>query len=204
MPPKLGILSYVHNAYQTAGCDVAFVPVAINYDRVLEDSVLIEAAAIGKRQFRADIPAILRFTLRKIWSVLRGRPIRFGQAGVAFGAPVMLSSYPDTGALEDIAHDLMVRIAEQMPVLPVPGLAAILVDNGPMTEADLIAAFDKRFANRGLAQPGEVAVPAGLANLHRRNLVVPQGDKWAPDPEKQVILTYYANSVVKISAPAKS
>ena len=49
--PKLGILSYIAAA-DTPGRDVVFVPVALNYDRVLEDRVLVAAQA----EVRASVP----------------------------------------------------------------------------------------------------------------------------------------------------
>ncbi len=42
-PPKLGFLNYIVTGFDPAGRDVVFIPVALNYDRVLEDRVLIEA-----------------------------------------------------------------------------------------------------------------------------------------------------------------
>ena len=47
--------------------DVVFVPVAINYDRVLEDRVLISADEAGTRRFDAQISVILKFIVRKVW-----------------------------------------------------------------------------------------------------------------------------------------
>ena len=48
-PPKLGLLSYILADFDPEQArDVVFVPVALNYDRVLEDRVLVEAAAVAK------------------------------------------------------------------------------------------------------------------------------------------------------------
>ena len=55
-PPKLGFLNYIVSGYQPGGRDVVFVPVALNYDRVLEDRVLMAADKAGERKFRASIP----------------------------------------------------------------------------------------------------------------------------------------------------
>ncbi len=45
-PPKLGILSYIVSGFDPNGArDVVFVPVGLNYDRVLEDRVQVAAAA---------------------------------------------------------------------------------------------------------------------------------------------------------------
>ena len=45
-PPRMGFLNYVIAGWEPKGRDVIFVPVSINYDRVLEDYILL--AARGK------------------------------------------------------------------------------------------------------------------------------------------------------------
>src|SRR5215813_9671328 len=44
-PPKLGLLSYMVSGFDPAGTrDIVFVPVGLNYDRVLEDRIQVAAA----------------------------------------------------------------------------------------------------------------------------------------------------------------
>lgn len=125
--PRLGILKYILERDAPVR-DVVFVPVALNYDRVLEDRILIRAGSEGTRRFRARIAVIVRFVLRKLWLRLTGRYHRFGYAGVSFGAPLALSRF--TGDLEGLADELMARVAAQVPVLPVPLLATVLLKAG--------------------------------------------------------------------------
>ena len=48
-PPKLGLLSYMVSGFDPNGPrDIVFVPVGLNYDRVLEDRILTAAAATPK------------------------------------------------------------------------------------------------------------------------------------------------------------
>ena len=90
-PPKVGLLSYVVEGFDPEGeRDIIFVPVAINYDRVLEDRVLIAAGQRGDRRFGARITVIVGFVLRKMWRRLRGHDTRFGTAAVTFGDPLSL------------------------------------------------------------------------------------------------------------------
>ena len=59
---KLGLLGYIVAGFQPGqGRDVVFIPVAINYDRVMEDRVLITAHKDGTRRFRARVISILAF-----------------------------------------------------------------------------------------------------------------------------------------------
>ena len=62
-PPKLGILSYMASGFDPQGPrDVVFVPVGLNYDRVLEDRIQVAAAATpqGERPRFAFNPARAR------------------------------------------------------------------------------------------------------------------------------------------------
>ena len=67
--PKMGLLAYVVEAGQVGSRDIVFVPVAINYDRVLEDRVLMAAHARGDRRFGARISVVVKFIVRKICCV---------------------------------------------------------------------------------------------------------------------------------------
>lgn len=56
--PKLGILKYIIEEREPDGRDVVFVPVAVNYDRVFEDRILVAAGKAGKRRFGARISVV--------------------------------------------------------------------------------------------------------------------------------------------------
>ncbi len=70
-PPKLGLLSYMVSGFDPNGPrDIVFVPVGLNYDRVLEDRILTAAAATpkGERPRFAFNPMVLTgFLLRSLW-----------------------------------------------------------------------------------------------------------------------------------------
>ena len=74
--PKLGLINYMVSAFDPAGeRDLVFVPVGINYDRVLEDRTLVRereprAAAPRSRTFIAL--TLLRFVLRQAALGCRG------------------------------------------------------------------------------------------------------------------------------------
>ena len=132
-PPKLGLLKYLVEERESGGRDVVFVPVALNYDRVLEDRLLVAAGQAGGRRFPARISVIARFVLRQVWLRLRGRYHRHGRAAVSFGAPLSLKAFerdhPGSG-VEGLARALMARIGAEVPVLPVPLVARALVCAG--------------------------------------------------------------------------
>ena len=200
MPPKLGLLGYVVDA-NVEQRDVVFVPVAINYDRVLEDRVLIAANQAGTRRFKARISVILIFILRKMWLRLRGRFLRFGEAAVVFGAPVKLSEYGSDPDVTALAQDLMGRIADEMPILFVPLLARImLLNDEPLDDSGLVSLATEMMSTTvwmGAITDGSfgAAVEKAKENLLQRGLIEQgRGGVIATSSERPALI-YYANSI---------
>ena len=134
-PPKLGILNYLVADHAARGRDVVFVPVALNYERVLEDRMLIEASEAGERAFRLRWWMPARYLFRQAQLAVTGRVSRLGYAAVGFGRPVSLTAFLSragggTGAepTEALGRELMDRIADALPVLPLPLVAEALCD----------------------------------------------------------------------------
>ena len=117
-----------------------FVPVALNYDRVIEDRILTEANLRGDRRFRWTVPSAMIAVLRYIGRRMTGRARRMGTAAVSFGAPLSLRTEGIGLEAEELADLLMDRISAVMPVLPVPLVAAVLDHaDGPIAEQDVAA-----------------------------------------------------------------
>ncbi|MES1211888.1 MAG: 1-acyl-sn-glycerol-3-phosphate acyltransferase, partial [Acidobacteriota bacterium] len=100
--PKLGLLDYMLRGFDPQGDrDLVFIPVGINYDRVLEDrTLLLDADPHDPRTPRVPrkgglgaAATTLHFTLRNLWLMVRSRWHRFGYACVNFGAPVSMREY---------------------------------------------------------------------------------------------------------------
>lgn len=205
--PKLGLLGYILNGFDPNGDrDVVFVPVSLNYDRVLEDRVLLEAAKLGQRKFRFNIVRMLGFVGRQIRFKIMGRFHRFGDAAVRFGAPMSLKAH-----LADISssHDhvgamLMQRIRDNAPILPVPLVSYILdVAETSITRAELnIRASELcealTAAGRFVEFPQDSvreATEIGLKILVLRQMVVESVDGITINPEDLPAISYYAQSV---------
>lgn len=198
-PPKLGILNYIVDGASEASGDVIFVPVALNYDRVLEDRVLIEAGQAQTRRFRASIPTILQFILRQIGKRLRGKFQKFGCAAVGFGRPLHHSDF--SGDTEALGAELMRRVETAMPVLPVPLVAAALLDaGGPMRHDALIEAVAQRITEIDIrhlhpdTEPAAV-VEDGLAVCRLRHLVIETDGTIAVSEAERDLLRFYAASL---------
>ena len=129
--PKLGILSYIVEGWRRDGHDVVFIPVSLNYDRVVEDRVLVAAGRTGQRRFRASIPEGIVFSIRYLRRRVLGKVGRFGVAAVTFGRPVSLRAMA-----EDNPSDLVVALADR---LIADIRASVPVVNAPLAIAGLLA-----------------------------------------------------------------
>ncbi len=171
---KMGLLSYIAAADMPQGRDVVFVPVGMAYDRVLEDRILVRAKMAGTRQFKASIGEAIAFAARVGWHILRRRFRGFGVAAAGFGAPISLREHQ--GGIEDLGVKLMAAIADVVPILPVPLMAALLL-RGPKTEGELLdmaaaAISDLGRAGAVLKLPkSDALLASGLRPLIARGIV---------------------------------
>ncbi len=203
--PKLGLLKYITDGFDPETRDIVFVPVALNYDRVLEDRILLQALDEGGRRFHARISVVAGFFMKQIWLRLRGKYHKFGYAAVSFGNPLSLSDFQDTDAPIDeerLAHELMARIQSVVPVLPVPLVATIIQDaQEPMTHTEIEAEFSTRVdalngAHVHLPRDDRVyAASVGLRMLHDRGIVQEGDQGFVMNPEQRAIVAFYANSI---------
>ncbi|UWR38328.1 1-acyl-sn-glycerol-3-phosphate acyltransferase [Sulfitobacter sp. W074] len=202
-PPKVGLLSYVVEGFDPEGeRDIIFVPVAINYDRILEDRVLIAAGERGDRRFGARITVVVGFVLRKIWRRIRGRDTRFGTAAVTFGDPLSLRRTGADVPVSDLSEMLMDRIAQAMPVLTVPLIARVMLQaKGPLSEAELlakVAATLEQMPLRNRVPKPDVLpdrVARATARLKKRGVISEDAQGLQIVAGQEPVLAFYANSI---------
>lgn len=227
-PPKLGLLDYLLGALRDPGFTrpMFLVPVALNYDRVLEDrSLLRELEAPDERlRRREQIAEVASYALKVSARFLLRRARRYGRACVNFGAPLdvraWLAASPGVlelpraerlGRLQGLADEVMRRIGEIMPVLPVPLACAALLEHAGDSIArerweGLIA--DLRFVLRGSGARvvGDERTDAeilerALVMLTLRRVVTPAADGFRIDRSQERLLRYYASSIGHLLAP---
>ena len=224
--PKLGILSYMVSGFDPQGArDVVFVPVGLNYDRVLEDRIQVAVAGTprGERPRFAFNPLVLgRFLLRSLWLRLRGRWYRFGYACVGFGHPLSLRGYLNERAvdlrtlpherrhleIERLGEALMREVGRVVPVLPVSLVATVVLAGGErgLSSLELKGAVYDLIQRLGLAgahvhiprQDQEYAVEVGLRMLILRRMVVLEGGVYRANPAERALLAYYANAIAHL------
>ena len=206
-PPKLGLLKYIADGYEKEGRDVLFVPVALNYDRVLEDRILMAADAAGTRRFRARISVVAGFFVKQLWLRLSGRFHRFGYAAVSFGPAVSLRAHAKkhgTPDAEQLADELMERIADIVPVVPVPLLATVMQAREDVKSVDLPALMQAELDQMKSAHVhmprGEIdyATEIALKHLSERRILRTEGDKIVVDEAQRFALRYYANTIAHL------
>lgn len=221
-PPRLGLVDYMLRGFDPAGRDLCFVPVGINYDRVLEDRALLAQAAGGEgRGFLATATTATRFGLRQalLWTL--GRWHRFGYACVNFGTPVSVRAWSEargvdwralprearSARLEELGAELMSEVAKLVPALPVSLVSTVLLEAGgaPLSELELHSrtqALARRLAAEGVRVyvprgDEEYAMTVGLRMLVQRRLVVEAGGGWAVARGEEPVLRYYAASLAR-------
>ena len=224
--PKLGLLDYICRTLADPAFDrdVWFVPVALNYDRVLEDRSLIrELIHEGDRPSRiAQLGTVLAYLVSNTIRLLTGRLKRYGRVAVNFGTPQSLRAWLTTAPrdvlslpkearlpeLERLAREMLARIGAIIPVTPVPLAAAALLSFGQtVVQKDaLLERMDQlrdrlKDVNgkvvRGGARIAEVWDRAWRM-LKMRRLVVRDGTSLVILPKGRPLLEYYANSIAHL------
>jgi glycerol-3-phosphate O-acyltransferase len=227
--PKLGLFDYMLKSFDPkAGHDIAFVPVALNYDRVLEDRTLLRSLdkELPRRSAMFAAHTALAFWLRQLGLMLRGRWFRFGYACVNFGGPIFARNWLAANAAASggdlrsldkdqrfevvgrLAKDVMAEIARLVPVLPVSLIATVLLEaDKPLDElelkvraSDLLSHFEGRGAKIYLPRgEREYAFHVGLRMLTLRHLVEESEDGlFSPAAAERPVLAYYANAIAHL------
>jgi glycerol-3-phosphate O-acyltransferase len=220
--PKLGLLDYMLRSFDPQGeRDLVFIPVGINYDRVLEDrTLLLDVTPDAHR--KPAVGTTLRFAGRNLWLMLRNKWHRFGYACVNFGTPVSmrrwlaersldfrpLSKEERSVWLERLGADLMESIGEVIPALPVPLVATVFLQaEGPLSELEIKARAFRLMEELEASgahvyiprQDQDYAIVAGLRMLTQRRLVEEKDGLYTEMPTERPALAYYANSLAHLT-----
>lgn len=202
--PKLGLLNYIVSDFRPDGRAVIFVPVALNYDRILEDRFLIKADKTGQRKFRPPFYTVVIVTVQHLWARVTGRFKKFGTAAVSFGAPLDLATFlaGRNGDLTDeVGAELMRRIADVVPVLAVPLVSRLLLLSPNIARDALVAQVAQAQADlsrRDIPCPRREAVDvvaAALADLVQRGAVSESAGVILVNIAEIDLLTFYARSI---------
>ncbi len=227
--PRFGVLDYMLRGFHTQGeRDLVFVPLGLNYDRVLEDRTQLlaaDAAAPKAGGLRASA-RMLAFIGSQLWLILRSRWHRFGYACVNFGTPVSVRAWAAARGIDfdhlpreqrqaevaALGRHLMAQVGRLIPVLPVPLVASVLLQQGERAigelelksaVAELVRALEAHGAHLYLPRGDwDYAIGAGLRMLSQRHLVDEDEGLFRIRAGEAPMLRYYANSISHLLTPS--
>ncbi|MBI3525270.1 MAG: 1-acyl-sn-glycerol-3-phosphate acyltransferase [Betaproteobacteria bacterium] len=226
--PKFGLLDYMLKSFDEREekdgedrRDLVFIPVGLNYDRVLEDrSQLLKLHPQTRRPGKLHgVTIAAGFFLRNLTQALSGGWHRYGYACVNFGTPLSMRAYArERGlhfpALDDaarhveivvLAERLMDAIGRIVPVLPVSLVASVLVrePQRAFSELELKAAAHAHMRALEAAgahlylprQDQDYAFGVGLRMLTLRHIVSEEDGLFRAAAGQYEMLAYYANAI---------
>ncbi len=217
-PVKLGILSYILDGFDPAeDRDVVFIPVGLNYDRVLEDRVLTNVKPEGARKFEFRMSVFLGFVWRQLWLRMTRKFYRYGYACVSFGRPVSLRGFLAKGdgtltgeKVGELGLHLKRRVENVVPVLPVPLVSTVMAEaTAPLSRLDVKArchALMREFELQGAHihmphRDEDYTVEVGLRILELRKMLNNHEGRLSVRQEDRHLVEFYANSVAHLRVP---
>jgi glycerol-3-phosphate O-acyltransferase len=220
--PRLGFLDYMMRDYHLdVDRDVVFVPVGINYDRVIEDRTLLRKLdkSAEKRSTWFVLKTSVRFFIKTALLQRKERWRRFGYASVNFGEPVSAKAYCrqfniDFSQMDDelrfqwtkrLADELMHKISDVIPVLPAVLMSEVVLAHKDewKTELELKAEAMGRIGElEKLGAPIKISgsacenvLSAALRMLAGRGFVEQSDEGYRASENAIEVLSYYANSI---------
>ena len=228
-PPKIGLLDYILGiardpAYRSR---LYVVPVAVNYDRVLEDRSLL--AELASREGRGSPSKWTQFrsVARYLWwnaaRLVARRWQRYGRAAVVVGAPMRLESWfarhqdlysipkPERLArVQALSDEVMSAIGKLIPVTPVPLACAAIqsFDRDFIPRAELLERMTEMLdvlveLNARVVRHDRIddTLDRAWRMLKLRRVLAESGSGFAVLPRGRELISYYANSIAHLLGP---
>lgn len=223
-PAKLGIFGYMLREFDPeTSRDITFIPVGLNYDRVMEDRTLIrdlDPEATRRGALFATV-TLLRFHFGNLVLAMRRRWYRLGYACVSFGTPISLRAYATENrlhfpsleknaffdAVERFGQQVMQQVGAVVPVLPVSLVTTVMLEaDEPLSEIaikartqDLIQRLEAAGAHVYIPRRNrDYAVTCGLRMLILRHLVAEEDGLFRAAANERRLLQYYANAIAHL------
>lgn len=220
-PPKIGLIDSILCAKEDRSFDreLIFVPVAINYDRVLEDRALTRELRNKKPPGGRIKTAAQVFSLlfKNIYKFSRKRIRKNGIAAVSFGDPISFDEWMARRNVEifslekearrehvaEFCNHVFKKIASLVPVTPLCLVARILAEEGPITRDKLYSRADEEIARYkekeceviGSDRGAEWMVDGAILRFELRKIIRTDNGKIGINPDDMQIFEYYANSI---------
>lgn len=220
--PRMGFMDYMLRDYHAdRDRDIVFVPVGINYDRVIEDKSLIRRldSDATQRSVWFVIKTSFKFFIKTLLMNRKARWSRFGYASVNFGKPMSAAKYcaqqsvdfskldeqQRFGCIQHLTQNLMQEIAQVIPILPVALMCEILLVNAEQWRSELelkASALTRLQQLEGMGAPIDISIVTfehvmtrALDMLTGRGFVDINDEQYRANPESLSVINYYANSI---------
>jgi len=199
-----------------------FIPVGINYDRVIEDRSLIRRLDknVEKRSAWFVLKTTVSFIFKNASLSRKNRWRRFGYASVNFGEPVSAKKYCEVNEIdfssldredrfvcvESLADSIMSNITKVVPIVPTALVSEVLLKNIKEWKSELeiksqCAERIKQLTDAGApidisASAVESVLGSAMDILVGRGLVEVRDNLYRMKDSEIDIIKYYANSIV--------
>jgi glycerol-3-phosphate O-acyltransferase len=229
-PGKIGLLDYIISVAREPGYAnrIYLVPVAINYDRVLEDRSLMRELDRNERGKQTPRLTQMREVTRYLWwngaRMVFRRWKRYGRAAVTVGEPLHLGPWLDgekdlftiprperLARVQSLCDDMMSRIGAIIPVTPVPLACAAIqsLDSDFISREKLLNRMTEmrdvllELNARVIRAEGDIEEIFDRAwkMLRMRRMLVQSGNGYAVLPDNRQLISYYANSIAHLLGP---
>ena len=222
--PRLGFMDYMLRDYHSEiDKDIVFIPVGINYDRVMEDKSLtrkLDSDAVKRSRWYV-LKTSVGFFFKTLTMNRRTRWRRFGYASVNFGKPVHAKQFcideeidfskmqtearfKSVGKLSD---KLMNEISQVIPILPVALMSEIALQNKHQWKSEFelkTQAMERILELETLGAPINISVSASehvlaaaIDILAGRGFITFHDGLYKADKGSLMMLEYYANSIAQ-------
>lgn len=207
--PKAGLLTLILQSYmETKKRDIAFVPVSIVYDKVLEDEEYVKELKGQEKQ---------KESTRQFLSSVKFLKKKYGKVYIRFGKPIYASEYLETNKnieLDDQSQKLADLIAENINKITV-------VTPLNLISAAILSKFRSGFTIEELTNAVEIylsylrdrsvevsttfndirkAIDHTIALLRQWDIIQDIGDRtksyWGLKEDKRIVLDYYKNGLL--------
>ena len=219
---RLGFMDYMLRDYHpNSDRDIVFIPVGINYDRVIEDRSLIRRLdkAAKKRSAWFVTKTTVKFIVKNALLSRKNRWRRFGYASVNFGEPVSAKKYCEAldvdfssldkeerfSQIELLARSLMSEISQVLPIVPVALMSEVLLQNKEKWRSELEI---KTQCSERISQLANAGAPIDISSsalenvlgsamdaMIGRGLVEEENNLFRMRRSEIDIFKYYANSI---------
>jgi glycerol-3-phosphate O-acyltransferase len=219
--PRTGLLQYlIQLRREFPDREIVFLPVGLNYDRVLEDRYLVR-----ERDGRPPRPTVFVRGWNLLAIVFWLPPLiganllkvatrshrKFGYAAISFGRPLRLTDWPggsalhaldaaaQPAALRELAEEILYRrVGEAVPATPVSILCTAFLRRGPTDEGAMAVRIGEIIAElRRAGAP--VALGDAFASIKRRSSDEAEDDRQVAELDEHVLDSERADLVLTLA-----